>query len=241
MSQRVLYLIVCAAGPASRIDVMVTLAQREGWAVYCLATPAAVEHFLDVTQLAELTGHPVWSTYRTSDCESLPRADAIVVAPATYNTINKWAAGIADNYVLTQLAELTGLGIRIVVLPFVNHALAANPVFTRSVDQLRQAGVRILFGSGEFEPHPPRTGGRLLDNYPWQQALDAIHLHRVLSCSYRHPLHRTHHLRVLLLGCSRRRTLQRAGHLAPPMERRRRSRPSCPNIADHLTAAGLSA
>ena len=174
MSQRVLYLVVCAAGPARRIEIMITIAQEQGWSVYCLATPAAVEHFLDVAHLTELTGHPVRSAYRTSDRESLPRADAIVVAPATYNTINKWAAGIADNYVLTQLAELTGLGVRIVVLPFVNQGFAANPVFTRSINHLRLAGVRVLFGPGEFEPHPPRTGGHVLDDYPWQRALDAI-------------------------------------------------------------------
>ncbi len=174
MSQRVLYLVVCAAGPASRIDAMVRLAQNEGWSVYCLATPAAVEHFLDVAALAELTGHPVRSAYRTSDGEALPRAEAIIVAPATYNTINKWASGIADNYVLTQLAELTGMGARIVVLLFVNQGLAANSVFARSVGQLRHAGVRVLFGPGEFEPHPPRAGGPLLDDYPWQRALDAV-------------------------------------------------------------------
>jgi phosphopantothenoylcysteine synthetase/decarboxylase len=175
VNQGVLYLVVCAAGPASHIDIMVKLAQSQGWSVYCLATPAAVEHYLNVAELATLTGHPVRSTYRTSDGEALPRADAIVVAPATYNTINKWAAGIADNYVLTQLAELTGLGAQIVVVPFVNQGLAANSVFARSIDQLRQAGVRVLFGPGEFEPHPSRTGGRVLDDYPWQQALDAIH------------------------------------------------------------------
>ncbi|MGH3826303.1 MAG: flavoprotein [Pseudonocardiaceae bacterium] len=172
MSQRVLYLVVCAAGPASRIDVMVQLAQNEGWSVHCLATPAAVEHFLDVAELAELTGHPVRAAYRAPDGETLPKADAIVVAPATYNTINKWAAGIADNYVLAQLAELTGLGARIVVLPFVNQGLAANSVFTRSIDQLRQAGVRVLFGPGEFTPHPPRASARPLDDYPWRRALD---------------------------------------------------------------------
>lgn len=174
MSQQVLYLVICGAGPASRIEVIVKLAQAEGWAVHCLATPAAVEHFLDVPALAELTGHPVRTTYRSSGEESLPRADAVIVTPATYNTINKWAAGIADNYVLNQLAELTGLGVRIVVLPFVNQALAANPVFLRSIQELRQASVRVLFGPGEFEPHPPRTGGTVLDSYPWNRALVAI-------------------------------------------------------------------
>ncbi|MGH3815417.1 MAG: flavoprotein [Pseudonocardiaceae bacterium] len=173
MTERVLYLVICAAGPAGRVDVMVNLARAAGWSVYCLATPAAVEYFLDVPALTALTGHPVRTTYRASEDESLPRADAIVVAPATYNTINKWAAGIADNYVLNQLAELTGLGAHIVVLPFVNQGLAANHVFVRSVEELRQAGVRVLFGPGEFEPHPPRTGGTVLDSYPWERALAA--------------------------------------------------------------------
>ncbi len=173
MTGRVLYLVICAAGPASRIDVMVNLARAAGWSVHCLATPAAVEYFLDVPALTTLTGHPVRTTYRTSENEPLPRADTIVVAPATYNTINKWAAGIADNYVLNQLAELTGLGVHTVVLPFVNQGLAANQVFVRSVEELRQAGVRVLFGPGEFEPHPPRTGGAVLDTYPWDRALAA--------------------------------------------------------------------
>jgi phosphopantothenoylcysteine synthetase/decarboxylase len=150
---------------------MVKLAQAEDWEVYCIATPAAVEHFLDLAALEELTGHPVRTTYRRPGDEPLPRAAAIVVAPATYNTINKWAAGISDNYVLNQLAELTGLGARIVVLPFVNQGLAANRVFERSVEELRQAGVRVLLGPGEFVPHPPRTGETVLDTYPWGLAL----------------------------------------------------------------------
>ena len=100
--------------------------------------------------------------------------DGVIVAPATYNTINRWAAGAADTYVLSQLAELTGLGVKIVVLPFVNQALAANRVFTRSVDELRQAGIRVLYGPGEFAPHPPRTGGQALDTYPWGLALKAL-------------------------------------------------------------------
>ena len=171
---RVLYLVICGAGPASRIDVMVKLARADGWDVYCLATPAAVEHFLDLPALAELSDHPVRTSYRQPGDEPLPQADAVIVAPATYNTMNKWAAGIADNYVLNLLAELTGLGVHIVVLPFVNQALAANPVFLRSVEELRQAAVRVLFGPGEFVPHPPRTGETVLDTYPWALALQEV-------------------------------------------------------------------
>ncbi|USX51183.1 flavoprotein [Lentzea sp. HUAS12] len=109
---------------------------------------------------------------------ALPKAAAVVVAPATYNTINKWAAGIADTYVLTQLAELTGLGVPIAVLPFVNTALANNRPFHRSVEELRQSGVMVLFGEGAFVPHPPRTGGQVMDSYPWEAALKALEQYR---------------------------------------------------------------
>lgn len=171
--RRVLHLFVCGAGPAQRVAEMVELAREDGWDVRCIATESAVQHFLDVPKLEAVTGHQVRTTYRQPRDEPTPPADAVIVAPATYNTLNKWSAGIADNYVLTQLAELTGAGVRIVALPFVNQALAANPAFLRSVENLRASGVRVLFGPGEFEPHPPRTGGTAMDSFPWGLALKA--------------------------------------------------------------------
>jgi len=174
VSKPVLYLMVCAAGPAAHIDVMIKLAVNEGWSVHCVATPAAVEHFLDLHALEALTGHSVRTDHQRTGQPALPKADAVIVAPATYNTINKWAAGVADTYVLTQLAELTGLGVPIVVLPFVNTALAANAVFLRSVDQLRQSGVTVLFGDGGFVPHAPHTGDQAMAHYPWRLTIAAI-------------------------------------------------------------------
>ncbi|MET7282364.1 flavoprotein [Kribbella sp. NPDC005582] len=170
---RVLYLVVCGAGPAERVAEMIDLARQEGWDTYCIVTAAAAEYFVDLDELRKVSGHQVRTTYRVEGDEAVPPADAVIVAPATYNTINKWAAGIADNYALSQLAELTGAGVRIVAVPFVNQALAANAVFVRSVESLRAAGVRVLFGPGEFEPHPPRTGGSAVASFPWSMALRA--------------------------------------------------------------------
>lgn len=171
---KVLYLVTCGAGPARKIEVLIKLARAEGWDVCCIATPSAVRYFLDVPSLEKLTGHQVRTDYRENDDESFPRADAVAVAPATYNTINKWAAGVADTYALNQLAELTGLRVPIAVLPFVNTALAANRVFTRSIDDLRTAGVNVLYGPNGFRPHPPRTGSSVLDRYPWSLVLEVL-------------------------------------------------------------------
>ncbi|MBA9004476.1 phosphopantothenoylcysteine synthetase/decarboxylase [Actinomadura cellulosilytica] len=122
--RRVLYVIVCAAGPAGDVGKLVTLAHQRGWDVQIIATPAALD-FIDTAALEAQTGHPVRSDYRKPGEPRSPKADAIIVAPATYNTINKWANGIADTYALGILAEAPNLGIPVVVLPFVNTALVS--------------------------------------------------------------------------------------------------------------------
>jgi hypothetical protein len=69
---------------------------------------------------------------------------------------------------------MTGIGIPIVVLPFVNSALASRVAFRRSVETLRSEGVHILLGPGGFEPHPPRTGAGRTESFPWHLALDEV-------------------------------------------------------------------
>jgi phosphopantothenoylcysteine synthetase/decarboxylase len=89
---RVLYVIACGAGAAREIGRLVAQARQRGWDVNLIATPAAVD-FLDINALEAQTGHAVRSDYQRIEDErarSLPHADAIIVAPATYNTINKW-------------------------------------------------------------------------------------------------------------------------------------------------------
>jgi phosphopantothenoylcysteine synthetase/decarboxylase len=167
---RVLTLIVCGAGPAAEAGKLIKIAQQRDWVAQVIATPAALD-FLNADGLETLTGSPVRSAYRLPGQPRSPKADAVIVAPATYNTISKCAQGISDTYALGILAEAISLPIPVVILPFVNTALASRRPFLRAVDQLRAEGVRILLGPGEFEPHPPGTGGEQLDAFPWELAL----------------------------------------------------------------------
>jgi len=93
--------------------------------------------------------------------------DAIVVAPATFNLLNQWALGIADSYALAVLAEQTGMGLPIVVLPAVSAPLASRPQFARSLQVLRGEGVSVLLGPGGTAPP-----GATEDSFPWHLALD---------------------------------------------------------------------
>jgi phosphopantothenoylcysteine synthetase/decarboxylase len=163
--------VVCGAGPATEVTTLINLAIDRGWTVQVIATPAALD-FIDRGAIENLTGTTVRSEYSKPGAPRSRVSDAIIVAPATYNTINKWAQGVSDTYALGVLAEQTGMGVPIVVLPFVNSALARRLPFQRSVETLRAEGVRILLGPGGIVPHQPHTGGSLIESYPWHLALD---------------------------------------------------------------------
>ncbi|MEV4442643.1 flavoprotein [Streptomyces sp. NPDC049577] len=171
--RKVLYHIVCAAGPASDAVRLVTAAKERGWDACVIATPAAMDgDFIDVPALEAASGRPVRSGWRRAGEEKRnPPADAVIVAPMTMNTANKWAAGIADTYALGVVAEAVGLGIPVVALPFWSTALDSHPATRRSVEVLRRTGIRVLYGEGEWTPHRPGTGGQQLTLYPWHAAL----------------------------------------------------------------------
>jgi hypothetical protein len=106
-------------------------------------------------------------------CGAGPAADALVIAPATYNSINKIALGMADNYAMTSIAELIGRQVPTVIVPFVNAALAARLPFHRAVASLRDEGVRILLGPEDrWEPHPPGSGTDRQRAFPWATAFE---------------------------------------------------------------------
>ena len=98
---------------------------------------------LDVARVSELIHYPVRLDYEKPSPPWLP-ADLILVAPATFNTVNKFAAGIADSVALGLLTEYFGLDVPVAIAPNVNPALARHPRFCQSVDELRNWGVHVL-------------------------------------------------------------------------------------------------
>ncbi|MFD7057212.1 flavoprotein [Streptomyces mirabilis] len=177
-TNRILCLIACAAPPARRLRIPIRAAQEAGWEVCTILTPSAYRWATEdaegeIEALEHLTGHPVrWQYKLPSQPDVLPAPDAILVAPLTSNTLNKWAAGTSDTLALGLITEAIGLQIPITALPHWNDAQAAHPAVPRSVETLRAAGVTILLGEGGFTPHKPKHGD--LDAYPWQAAVDVL-------------------------------------------------------------------
>jgi phosphopantothenoylcysteine synthetase/decarboxylase len=171
---RTLYVIACAAPPAREINRLVEPAQDAGWDVCVLATPSATR-FIDSAALEKRTRHPVRSDYKQPGTEDvLPPPDAIIVAPATLNTINKWAYGICDTLALGILVEAIGKKLPVVALPFTNSAHAAHPAFEENIMKLRSWGVRVLYGADVYPLHAPGTGSQHLDIFPWELTLEEL-------------------------------------------------------------------
>ncbi len=160
----VLYVIACGAYPAGQLPAFVSFAQAAGWDVCVIATPDGTK-FLDAAHLADLTGHPVRAQYKHPDePDVLPPPDAFVIAPATFNTINKLAHGISDTLGLGLLNEGVGQGLPIIVVPWPNVHLARHPAFRHSLGTRRDWGVTVI-----IDPARLPQAGEEPAIFPWQE------------------------------------------------------------------------
>lgn len=161
--QPVLYVIACGGPRAGDLPAFVRFAQAAGWDVCVIATPDGAK-FIDMAQLAELTGHPVRVHYKQPDePDVLPAPDVVVIAPATFNTINKLAAGISDTLALGLTNEAIGMGLPIVTVPWPNADLARHPAFPRSVATLRDWGVTVILDPRRLPRASDEAAG-----FPWE-------------------------------------------------------------------------
>ncbi|WP_411147772.1 flavoprotein [Streptomyces sp. A30] len=165
-----LYVVVCAAGIAADVSRLIAAAQERDWEVGVIATPVAMNGFFDTAAVEAQTGRRIRSAWRSpGDPRPFPPPDAVVVAPATFNTVNKWAAGLADTLAVATLCETYGLGVPVVALPCVSDGLAAHPAYNDSLIRLRAMGVR--FGE-PYSGEPGEDGAR--PEFEWERALDLL-------------------------------------------------------------------
>jgi phosphopantothenoylcysteine decarboxylase/phosphopantothenate--cysteine ligase len=147
MKQRRILLAVTGGIAAYKAPELVRALRREGAAVRCAMTPAAVE-FVTPLVLQTLSGEPV----RTDLFDPVEEgvidhvaladwADLLIVAPATANTLAKLACGLADDVVSTvALATRAPL----LVAPAMNVNMWQHPATQSNLATLRQRGVCVV-------------------------------------------------------------------------------------------------
>lgn len=121
--------------------------RRHGAEVFPFMTPS-VSKFITALSLEWAAGRkPVQDA--DAPVEYLEDFDAMVVAPATLNTIVKAALGITDNVVALTLAGCFGAKRPVVIYPTMNEKLFAHPRYEPSLKVLREWGAKISEPSPE--------------------------------------------------------------------------------------------
>lgn len=78
-------------------------------------------------------------------CGDVPdRADLLLIAPATANTISKMACGVDDTSVTTFATTALGTGIPVIVVPAMHNTMMAHRIVLENIRKLEKHGVAFL-------------------------------------------------------------------------------------------------
>jgi len=126
--------------------------QKQGHEVVAVMTESAQRFvtpltFEAITRRAVVT--ELWTPGTNAEIEHIALAstvDLLLVAPATANTIGRFAHGIADDFLTSMYLATTA---PVVIAPAMNSNMFAHPAVSANIDTLRDRGVRIVEpGSG---------------------------------------------------------------------------------------------
>jgi phosphopantothenoylcysteine synthetase/decarboxylase len=137
------YLIISGAATARRTPDLIARLVPVTSRLLTLLTPNAT-HVVSPRELALVSGHRIIDSYFDEAVLPRPADGVVLVAPCSFNTLNKLAQGIADSLPLSIAAEAIGRGTPVIVAVSVNHPLWAHPRSATSVATLRSWGVTVI-------------------------------------------------------------------------------------------------
>ncbi len=106
-----------------------------------LVTPYAMNFATGQETIVELDGR-VQHVTLMGDVQG--RADLLLIAPSTANTISKIACGIDDTTVTTMATVALGSGVPILIAPAMHGAMFNNPMVAENIEKLKKAGVEFV-------------------------------------------------------------------------------------------------
>jgi phosphopantothenoylcysteine synthetase/decarboxylase len=119
-------------GLLSRFDTLLTL-----------MTPHAAR-VIAPRDLSAIPGNRLVESYFDAAILPRPPDGLVLVAPCSFNSLNKLAGGIADNLALSLTAEAIGRGTPVLVALSLNPPLFRHPRAAVSIASLRQWGVSVI-------------------------------------------------------------------------------------------------
>ena len=141
------YLVVTAAGTARRAPEIAQRLAGLAKQLIVITTPNASRIVAHREIALALEGHGDWRVVEGYFEEAIlprPPNGVVLVAPCSFDSLNKLAHGIADNLALSVVAEAVGRKTPVIVAVSVNPPLWAHPRAQESAATLRSWGVEVL-------------------------------------------------------------------------------------------------
>ena len=144
-------IVVCATGSVAAIETpkLARELRRKGAEVYCVMSRSA-QRIIHPDVLEWASEHEV-VTQLDGRCQHVrlcglvpDKADLVLIAPCTANTLGKIAAGIDDTTVTTVVSTAIGTGIPVVIVPAMHYSLYRHPLSQENIAKLSSLGVRFV-------------------------------------------------------------------------------------------------
>jgi phosphopantothenoylcysteine synthetase/decarboxylase len=148
------YLIVTGTTTAPRAADLIRGLLERFEQVITIATPHAAR-VIAPRDLSSIPGNRLVESYFDQAILPRPPDGLVLVAPCSFNSLNKLAQGIADNLAMSLTAEAIGRGTPVLVALSLNPPLFRHPRVASSMAALREWGVSVI------EPQDTGEGLRL--------------------------------------------------------------------------------
>lgn len=139
---------VCGSVAAVRVPELVRELKRNDVDVECVMSDAAGK--IIHSNVLEWASENKVVTELTGACEHVRlcgvdgEAKAVLVCPATSNTISKIASGIDDTPVTTFATTALGSGIQVIIVPAMHVSMYYNPFVVDNIKKLKKQGVVFI-------------------------------------------------------------------------------------------------
>src|ERR671913_1365904 len=138
---------VCGGIAAYKAIEVLRGLQKAGCVVRVAMTQRACEFVQPLTFRALLGSHVVVDDYSPDNPDPIAHitfsqtVDLLIVAPATANTLAKFANGVADDFLTSTYLACTS---PVLIAPAMNTTMWEHPATQRNLQQLRADGVHIM-------------------------------------------------------------------------------------------------
>jgi phosphopantothenoylcysteine synthetase/decarboxylase len=120
LDKKNIYYIITGAPKAKYAHDIIKEMISEGAKVFTIPTKTG-EGFTDLHILREIIGNIVKNDWDNNI--KLPKEDAVLIAPCTFNTLNAIVSGRSDSYALSIIASAIGHKTPVFIAPAMNKSL----------------------------------------------------------------------------------------------------------------------